>query len=154
VNAQATIEENVVEHIATWGMSMWDAGSGKPSAFFLRNIVYDTGACGVSLIRSAQGAPFPGRFVHNVLVQTGQDPRYDSGEPYCFQEPVARHAVPSDFAITENLFYDNRTANDAPAPGDVSTEMFRTRVASLVGRFGAWPMLRESDFWQTFVATP
>jgi parallel beta-helix repeat protein len=154
VNAQAHIQENVVEHVATWGMSMWDAGGGKPAAYFLRNIVYDTGACGVSLIRSTEGAPFPGRFVNNILVQTGQDPRYDSGEPYCFQEPLARHAVPSDFAISENVLYENRTPEDLPAPGDLSAEMFHTRVRTLVGRFGEWPMLEESDFWRVFVATP
>jgi len=154
VNAQATVEENIVEHVATWGMSLWDADQGKPAGYFLRNIVYDTGACGVSLIRSQEGAPFPGRFVNNILVQTGQDPRYDSGEPYCFQEPVARHAVPSDFTIAENVLYDNRTPEDAPAPGDLTAAMFRERVASLVGRFGTWPMLRESDFWKTFVTSP
>jgi hypothetical protein len=92
--------------------------------------------------------------VHNILVQTGQDPRYDSGEPYCFQEPVARHAVPPDFAIAENLLYGNRTADDLPAPGDLTAEMFHTRLTTLVGRFGAWPMLKESDFWRIYVATP
>ena len=34
--AQITVEENVVEHIATWGMTLWDAGQGHPSGWPLR----------------------------------------------------------------------------------------------------------------------
>jgi len=139
-----------VEHIATWGLSLWDAGYGRPAGFFLRNVVYDTGACGASVIRQADGPPFPGRFVQNVMVMTGQNPRYDDGEPYCYQEPIAQHAVPAAYTIAGNLLHRNRTANDAPAPGDVNERAFRYRLKSLWTPLSAWPALRESDFWKDF----
>ena len=150
VDAQVVVEENVVEHVATWGLTLWDAGRGRPSGFFSNNVVYDTGACGVSVIRERGDPPFPGRFVGNVLVKTGQDPRYDSGEPYCFQEPIARHAVPDSFVIEQNLLYSNRTAGDRPAPGDVEERVFRERLVTVRARHEKWPVLKESDFWKGF----
>jgi hypothetical protein len=154
VNAQITVEENVVEHIATWGLTLWDAGYGRPSGFFLRNVIYDTGACGASVIRESEDPPFPGRMVQNVLVMTGQDPRYDGGEPYCFQEPIARHAVPTAFTIAGNILHKNRVPEDLPAPDDVDDKAFQYRVRSLWGRLAPWPLLRESDFWADFGARP
>ena len=150
VDAQITVEENVVEHMAAWGFSLWDAGYGRPAGFFLRNVVYDTGACGASVIRGHEGPPFPGRFVQNVMVMTGQDPRYDEGEPYCHQEPIARHAVPSDFTIAGNLLHRNRIRDDQPAPGDVDTKAFRHRLQTVWDRLNAWPPIRESDFGRDF----
>jgi hypothetical protein len=148
VDAQITVEENVVEHVATWGLTLWDAGKGKPSGFFTRNVVYNSGACGASIIRASSDPPFPGRFVQNVLVRTGQDPRYDSGEPYCFQVPVARHAVPATFSIAENLLYENRIAQGLPAEGDVDERGFQARLGLIWQRHASWPVLRESDFWR------
>lgn len=150
VNAQITVEENVVEHVATWGLSLWDAGKGRPAGFFLRNVIYDTGACGASIIRENEGPPFPGRLVQNVFIMTGQDPRYDSGEPYCFQEPIARHAVPSAFSIAGNLLHGNRIADGLPAPGDVDDRAFRYRMKAIWERLQAWTALKESDFWKDF----
>lgn len=150
VDAQVVVEDNVVEHMATWGLTLWDAGRGRPSGSFSDNVVYDTGACGVSVVRERGEPPFPGRFVGNVLVQTGQDPRYDSGEPYCFQEPIARHAVPEAFVIEQNLLYANRTAADRPASGDVEERIFRERLVAVRAHHEKWPVLRESDFWKGF----
>lgn len=150
VDAEITVEDNVVEHIATWGLTLWDAGKGRPSGSFLRNVVYDTGACGISIIRESEDPPFPGRMIQNILVMTGQDPRYDTGEPYCHQAPIARHAVPSSFAIAGNLQYRNRIPGDQPAPGDVDEKTFRYRLSTLKDRLAAWPPILESDFWNDF----
>jgi hypothetical protein len=150
VDAQITVEENIIEHMATWGLTLWDAGRGRPAGFFLRNVVYDTGACGASVIRGSNAPPFPGRFVQNVMVQTGQDPRYDSGEPYCFQEPIAEHAVPESFAIAGNILHRNRVPDDQPAPGDVDDRAFRYRVQTVWKRLIPWPPIRESDFLRDF----
>jgi hypothetical protein len=150
VDAQITVEENVVEHMAAWGLSLWDAGRGRPAGFFLRNVVYDTGACGMSIIRGSEGPPFPGRCVQNVLVMTGQDPRYDSGEPYCFQKPIADHAVPPSYTVAGNLLHQNRIQGGAPSPDDVDDRAFRYRVQTVWERLSAWPPLHESDFSKAF----
>jgi hypothetical protein len=150
VDAQLTARENVVEHIATWGLTLWDAGYGRPSGTFERNVVYDTGACGASIVRGSALPPPPGRFVQNVLVKTGQDPRYDRGEPYCYQVPIARHSVPDNFAISGNVFFDNRLTGGDPGTDDLAPEEFRNRMRPIWDRLGAWPPLRESDFWKEF----
>jgi hypothetical protein len=154
LNAQITVEQNVVEDVATWGLTLWDAGKGKPAGFFADNVVYSTGACGASIIRESEDPPFPGRFIRNVLVKTGQDPRYDSGEPYCFQLPLAEHAVPASFTVAENLCYRNRTAGGAPYPEDASEKVFKARLADLWKLDSAWPSVRESGFWRDFPVRP
>jgi Right handed beta helix region len=154
LNAQVTVEENVVENVATWGLTLWDAGKGKPAGFFADNVVYTTGACGASIIRESEDPPFPGRFIRNVLVKTGQDPRYDSGEPYCFQLPLAEHAVPASYTVAENLTYRNRTAGGGAAPEDVSEPIFKARLAELWKLHSAWPSLRDAQFWKDFPVRP
>jgi hypothetical protein len=153
LDAQVTVEENIIEHIATWGMTLWDAGKGRPSGNFQRNVIYDTGACGISIVRGSDLPPNPGRFVRNVVVRTGQDPRYDSGEPYCYQQPVARHAVNEQFAIGGNVFYDNRLPGDAPYEGDLDEAAFQTRMKSVTSRLLRWPALARSNFWRDHVAS-
>lgn len=150
VDAQLTARENVVEHVATWGLTLWDAGYGRPAGIFERNVVYESGACGASIVRGSELPPPPGRFVQNVLVRTGQDPRYDGGEPYCFQMPIARHAVPSAFPIAGNVLFDNRLSGGDADSEDLSSEEFRNRMRPIWDRLNAWPPLRESDFWSRF----
>ena len=151
VDARATVEENVVEEILTWGMSLWDAGRGLPAAVMDGNAVYRTGACGVSVVRdSAAAEPAPGRLTGNAIVESGQDPRYDTGEPYCFQTAIARHAVPPDFAIERNLLYGNREAGGEPGRADLDEAAFRSAVGPLVERLGRWPGLRRSSFLARF----
>ena len=152
LDAQVTVEDNVIEQVATWGLTLWDAGKGRPSGTFLRNVVYRTGACGASVIRGNADPPAPGRFAQNVLVETGQDPRYDTGEPYCFQEPIARHAVPATFEIADNVLFANRTAGGQPAPGDVTDAEFRAKLEAIRGAHGAWPSLAGSDFWTVYAS--
>ncbi len=150
VDAQVTAQENLVEHVATWGVTLWDAGKGRPSGIFERNVIYDTGACGASIVRATDLPPPPGRFVQNVIVHTGQDPRYDSGEPYCFQLPIARHAVPGDYAVAGNVLFENRIAGGAGAEGDLDRATFENRMRPLWDKLGSWPAVRESDFWKAY----
>jgi len=150
VDAQATVEENIVEHVATWGMTLWDAGVGRPSGAFRRNVIYDTGACGVSIVRESTEPPPPGQFVQNVLVKTGEDPRYDSGEPYCYQTAIAEHAVPPEFSISANLLYDTRQGGGGPGPQDLKLVDFNTRMTPLWTSLENWPRARETDFWKSF----
>ncbi|HET9234047.1 MAG TPA: right-handed parallel beta-helix repeat-containing protein [Candidatus Eisenbacteria bacterium] len=152
LDAQVTVEDNVIEQVATWGLTLWDAGKGRPSGTFLRNVVYRTGACGASVIRESADPPAPGRFVGNVLVETGQDPRYDSGEPYCFQTPIALHAVPAAFEIADNVQFANRMAGGQPAQGDVADTEFRGKLEAIRSAHTAWPVLAQSDFWTVYAS--
>ncbi len=110
VDATVDARHNVVEHILTWGLAYWGADGGGPVAEFTENVVYHTGACGAMIARDTEVAEGddPGELTGNVFVATGQDPRYDSGEPYCHQRAIARHAVPPGFEITGNLIHDAR----------------------------------------------
>ncbi len=150
VDAQATVEENIVEDILTWGISLWDAGKGRPSGIIRNNAVYRTGACGVALIRESDEPPDPGELVGNAIVRSGQDPRYDSGEPYCFQTAIARHAVPEAFEIRDNLLLRNREAEDAPGSDDLPPATFDREVGALVARLHAWNALWRSAFLVEF----
>lgn len=151
VDARATIEENVVEEILTWGMALWDADRGLPAAVMDGNAVFRTGACGVSIQRDSTSALVPpGRLTDNALVETGHDPRYDSGEPYCQQTAIARHAVPEGFAIERNLCFSNREPGGAPGTGDIGEPEFRHAVAPLLHRLARWPNLRRSSFLARF----
>ncbi|MGH7477638.1 MAG: right-handed parallel beta-helix repeat-containing protein, partial [Longimicrobiales bacterium] len=135
VEVDATIRENIVEDILTWGITLWGPDGGTPAARIERNIVFLTGACGVMLARPTGGEHQPGTLIDNVIMRTGQNERYDSGEPYCWQRPIARHEVPAGFGERDNLLHDNRQPADAgggaPAP---EPELSR---AELLARAGA-----------------
>jgi len=169
VDARATVEENVVESVATWGLSLWDAGQGRPRGFFRHNAVDSTGACGAMISRGDPVAPgteeglrdrrvpgwtlppgadpgSPGWLSENLFSRTGQNPKYDSGEPYCEQTAVARHAVPPPFRVEGNLFVANREPEDRPGEPDLPEEEFRQRARPILQRLEAWPALRESRF--------
>ena len=126
VDARAVVQQNIVEDMVTWGMAYWDAGKGKPWAFIENNVIYDCGACGASITREAPFAEdeSPGAFVGNIVVKTGQNPKYDDPDHYCLQCALALQAVPEDFAIEDNLFYDNRRAADELFNEDVSKTEF------------------------------
>ena len=153
-DAQVTVEENVVEHMATWGMTLWDLGSGRPSGTFRKNVVYDTGACGISINRSSSEMPPPGQLVQNAFVHTGRDRQYDSGEPYCFQKAVADHAVPENFPISANTFYLNLEGRRKPGGQDVGRETFHIQMAPLWKELEKWDILKQSDFWEQWGPKP
>ncbi len=134
-DAHAQVRENVVEEMATWGIAVW--GDGRwPSAFVEDNVVYRTGACGI-LVDVGTAPPAdggteipPGAISRNALVQTTLEPRYDSGDPYCPQRPLARVRVPESWPVTDNLFHGNRRSGpEVDAELDLTT--FITRAMRL-----------------------
>jgi hypothetical protein len=126
VDADVVARGNIVEEMRTWGISVWDADRGRPRAVIERNVVYDCGACGVAVTREAaydENEP-RGRLVTNIVVHTGQNPKYDAPDYYCYQCALALHAVPEGFSIRGNVFFDNREADGAPFDEDTTREMF------------------------------
>ena len=75
VDAEATIQENVIEEIVTWGVAYWDGGRGRPVLNMTRNVIFDTGACGIAITRESGGEPMAGYCRENVVFHTGQNPK-------------------------------------------------------------------------------
>ncbi len=126
VDADVIAIGNVVEQMRTWGISVWDADRGQPRAVIERNVVYDCGACGIAITRAAayeKDEP-RGRLINNIVVHTGQNPKYDAPDYYCYQCALALHAVPEGFSIRGNVFFDNREATADLFEGDTTREMF------------------------------
>jgi len=153
VDAEGVIEDNVVNEIATWGLSLWDAGRGACRGRFRWNVVDSTGACGASIASTTKGGD-PGWFNQNALLRTGQNPRYDSGEPYCFQTAIAVHEQPEHFQIEGNLVFQNRTPGDAPSSGDLSEDTFRIAAQTIVQRLALHSATRASGFFRRYSRTP
>jgi hypothetical protein len=151
VNADATVEHNIVEEILTWGISLWDAGGpgAEPVGHIRSNAVYRTGACGVA-ITSRNESEDPGEFVGNVIVRTAQDERYDPPDRYCFQCALALHRVPKRFRVEGNLFFANRRASDDLPDHDLPEAEFRAAVLALCAQLGTRPSLRSSSFLAEF----
>jgi hypothetical protein len=157
VDAHAVVQENVVEEMLTWGIAFWDAGKGRPWVFVENNVIYDCGACGASITRESpfEQAESPGGFVGNIIVQTGQNPKYDAPDYYCYQCALAKHAVPERFAIENNLFYNNRRATDDLFDADVSPDEFADRkkkhLETVLASAPDW-FWRHSTFLRTYAA--
>lgn len=107
VNADALVSENLIEDVATWGINVWDADTGRPVARINKNIIYKTGACGAAIIRYLESNGEVGYFTNNIMVETAQNHAYDSPDKYCFQCALAVHGRPDKFAIEGNVFYKN-----------------------------------------------
>ena len=149
VDAEATLHRNIVEDILTWGIAVWDAGKGAPTARIDGNIIYNTGACGVSINRSKPGED-PGHFRTNVVVATGRDVRYDSPDRYCYQCALAAHAVPENFPIVANIFFNNRRATDDLPDHDISKIAFRRAIDPICMDLAEFEMFGESEFCGKF----
>ena len=145
VDADATVRSNIVEDLLTWGISLWDADKGKPIGIIEDNIIYKTGACGAA-ITSTTSDRDPGHFTGNVIVKTAQDPRYDSPEYYCYQCALAEHAVPQDFRIADNIFYNNRRASDDLPDHDISEAEFQKAITPICLWFANHKVFKYSDF--------
>jgi hypothetical protein len=201
VDASATVRGNVVEDVATWGISVWDADTGDARAEIRRNVVFRSGACGAAIISgvevsdssAAAGGPrgiepipeitaedagqvqvrvrvapkdewewkteaerkaeqdaalraLRAGFSGNAFVMTGQNPKYDSGEPYCFQRAVALHKTPPGFAEAATIFYRNREPGDKPGSRDVDRKSFLAAVADLERELRLSPPIARSEF--------
>lgn len=153
VDAEAEVRENIVEEIHTWGIAYWDAGHGTPVAAIEDNVIYTTGACGAMIVRGTPPGPdedSPGSFKNNFVVRTGQNGRYDDGDPYCTQRPVAREAVPARFEIDGNLFLQNRQPGDAPREEETSRDRFREQFRLRMDDLVEYPALRRSSFVRVY----
>ncbi|MDZ4672846.1 MAG: right-handed parallel beta-helix repeat-containing protein [Gemmatimonadota bacterium] len=150
VDAQATVQWNVVEDILTWGIAYWGAGEGMAVGRIQENAIYQTGACGAMVSREEGGTEPPGFFRANAIVQTGQNERYDSGDPYCPQRPIARDKVPADFVISENLLFNNRQPEGWAMEEELAEDAFRTQVGTLAAMLAQKPALRGSAFLREF----
>lgn len=150
VDAQATVRFNVVEDILTWGIAYWGAGEGRAVGRIQENAIHQTGACGVLISREEGGAEPPGFLRANAIVQTGQNERYDSGDPYCPQRPIARDKVPASFDISDNMLFDNRQPEGWALEEELTEADFRTRVFPLAALLSQRPALRASEFLRRF----
>ena len=145
---------SAVEISLRYGIAYWDGGrDARPVLDARGNAVYRTGACGLSLARSAEGPPGPGAFVGNAVVASGQDPRYDGDEPYCLQRAIARHAVPAGFAVAGNVLGANREPGDTRGRDDLPGRVFERRLRPLCRRFSTDPLLARTDFVREVCAT-
>lgn len=152
VDANATVQENIVEDILTWGIAYWDADRGMPVGVIERNVIYRTGACGASITRTREGDS-PGKFVGNIIVETAQNPKYDSPDYYCYQCALALHAVPKSFIIEDNLFYNNRRATPDLPDDDMPLNAFTAAVKERCRGLAAHSSLQNSVFLSNFCGT-
>ncbi|HEX6588431.1 MAG TPA: right-handed parallel beta-helix repeat-containing protein [Longimicrobiales bacterium] len=164
VDASATVRENVVEDVLTWGIAFWSAARGAPVARIDDNAVFMTGACAVMIAaeppaddttaaRRPLGEPLSragGSLTGNAIARGAQDARYDSGEPYCEQAAIALEHVPPAFVVRGNLLYDNRHAGASAAPRQIARPAFEAAVAPLIERLRAWDATRDSRFVEEF----
>jgi parallel beta-helix repeat protein len=145
VDARVSARNNVIEDMLTWGLALWDADAGAPTGFIEDNVVYRTGACGITITRSSPG-PDPGRLIGNVVVRTGQNPRYDDPDLYCHQCALSIFSRPDNFLIEDNLFFDNRRASEDLPDEDVSAQTFGELANEIDDCLLTTPLLRQSDF--------
>jgi parallel beta-helix repeat protein len=145
VNAEGNIRDNMIEDILTWGIALWDAGKGEPVGRMEGNVIFNTGACGVSITRSKPGED-PGYFRNNLIVGTGKNIAYDSPDSYCYQCAIAEHAVPVNFPIADNLCFNNRRATDDLPNHDVTKPEYLKRVKPICLRLSEIDLFGDSDF--------
>ncbi|MEA2096265.1 MAG: right-handed parallel beta-helix repeat-containing protein [Candidatus Cloacimonadota bacterium] len=149
VNAEATVEYNIIEDIITWGISLWDAGKGEPRGYINNNIIYKTGAMGTSITSTTEENP--GYFKANIIVRTAQDSTYDSPDYYGYQCALAKHLVPKEFKIENNLFYDNRRHDPRLPDYDIALEKFENKLRIQKEWINRITVLESSDFYHDFI---
>ena len=145
VDANVTARNNIIEDILTWGIAYWDAERGKPVGIIENNIIYSTGACGVSITRSQPG-PNPGHLIGNVIVKTAQNPKYDAPDYYCNQCALSISSKPDNFRIDDNQFFNNRRATETLPDYDLSDSEFKKYEEDLRNRLLNSALFQQSDF--------
>jgi hypothetical protein len=141
VDARCEVFENVVEEMLTWGIAFWDAGKGRPVARIRKNLIYDTGACGITIARVEAGAPSPGNCIGNMIVRTGLNPKYDDPMTYCGQCPISVEAIPEGFLVQDNIFYYNRRVECGSSFDDLQREEFERQAPPLLQELSSFPAL-------------
>ncbi len=149
VNADAEVKGNIIEDITTWGISLWDAGKGKPKGLILNNIIYKCGAMGASITSKTEKKP--GCFTDNIIIQTAQDPTYDSSDYYGYQCALAEHSIPEKFTIENNLFYDNHRADKDFPDYDIPLDEFQKELKLKKEWIKMITVLEKSDFYKEFI---
>ncbi len=149
VDADSEVENNIIEDMATWGIAFWDAGKGAPKAYISNNIIYNVGACGISITKSDEETE-SGNMVGNIIVKSGQNEKYDSPDYYCYQTSLAMHEVPKNFEIKDNLFYDNRRATNDLPDYDIPEKQFLKKLIKKKSILFSNPFFIQSVFYQTF----
>ena len=149
VDADCEVENNIIEDIATWGIAFWDAGKGAPKAYISNNIIYNVGACGISITKSDEETE-SGNMVGNIIVKSGQNEKYDSPDYYCYQTSLAMHEVPQNFEIKDNLFCDNRRATNDLPDYDIPEKQFLKKLMKKKSILYQNPYFIQSAFYQRF----
>jgi len=149
VDAEGTVEYNIIEDIITWGISLWDADKGEPRGFISNNIIYKTGAMGSSITSVTEENP--GFFKGNVIVRTAQDSTYDSPDHYGYQCALAEHLIPNNFIIENNLFYDNRRSELRLPDHDTDLVNFENKLKIHKEWINRITILEDSDFFHDFI---
>jgi hypothetical protein len=148
VDAEGEIENNLVEDIVTWGIALWSAGDGSAGALVGGNVIYRTGACGVSVSLSSVSSG--GSLSENIIVESGQNPRYDDPEYYCAQIALAVRSAPEIFVIKDNIYFNNRRMPEDLPDFDLSEEAFNERLRSICGNLRSHQFSGKSFFVKTF----
>lgn len=146
VDAQAVVSENVIEDVLTWGITLWDAGEGRPYGEITWNAIDRTGACGIAVTRGLSGGRLGSRVTRNALSRTGRNARYDPDSLYCRQCALAIEAATPEMEIARNAFLDNREPGDRPGTMDLEPAAFEETVAPLLERLRRRPALAGSDW--------
>ncbi|MBT3755273.1 MAG: right-handed parallel beta-helix repeat-containing protein [Candidatus Cloacimonetes bacterium] len=149
VDAEGTVEYNIIEDVITWGISLWDAGKGNPKGYISNNIIYKTGAMGTSITSITEENP--GFFKGNIIVRTAQDSTYDSPDIYGYQCALAEHLVPKKFVIENNLFYDNRRTELRLPDYDTNLENFENKLKANKEWINRITILEDSDFFHDYI---
>ncbi len=145
-NADGIVKDNIIEHITTWGVALWQTGDQSPVGMIQHNIIYHTGACG-AMISVTGFEDDLGLFNDNLLVKTGQDERLDAAELFCYQSPLAGHAVPEGFEISGNIMYANRSGDETLPDLDVEGDVFERELSAFCAFFQRRELTRDnSDF--------
>ena len=149
VDADCEVENNIIEDMVTWGIAFWDAGKGVPRAVIRNNVIFDVGACGISITKSSEETE-SGSLVGNIVVKSGQNEKYDSPDYYCYQTSLAMHDVPQNFEIKDNLFYNNRRATDDLPDYDIPQEQFYKKLVKKKSLLFSNPFFIHSEFYKVF----
>jgi hypothetical protein len=149
VDGRAALRRNVVEEMRTWGVALWrGGGEGRPRLVAEGNVIYRTGACGLSAPLADPGGHDLGRFTGNGIFVTGRDPRYDRPDRYCRQAPIALEGEGEGpesrpFVVEDNLLYRNRRTEGRGVEAEIGPDSIPDGALRRLG------LCRAAASWRT-----